>query len=71
MISIRSIPDFRKDEEALSEQAISSTILDVRDVPVDQLEELVGPVLAIELTRCLQRIKAENGLPLSSFNSGI
>jgi hypothetical protein len=58
----------------LSQQAINSPILDLRELSLGQLDQLAkrdDSVLANSIALYLDRVKAENGLPLSSFNSGI
>ena len=50
--------------------AIETVIPDLRDIPVDRLDEFAGSVLAHAIDEYRQRMKA-NGVPLSSFQARI
>jgi hypothetical protein len=52
------------------DQELKSVIPDLRNLPLDRLKPLGGSVLAHSIALYRQRIK-ENGVPLSSFQSGI
>lgn len=54
----------------LPEQELMSVLPDLRDLPLDQLAELGGSVLAQSIALYRKRIQ-EIGIPLSSFNSSI
>lgn len=60
----------RKDEETLSKLAINSGIPDMRGLPLDQITELGDSVLANSIAQFRERLN-ENGVPLSSFSSGM
>jgi len=59
-----------KDEMTLPQQDLRSTIPDLRNLPLDRIAELGDSVLAQSIALYQQRLK-DNGVPLSSFNSGI
>jgi len=54
----------------LPQQDLRSTIPDLRNLPLDRIAELGDSVLAQSIALYQQRLK-DNGVPLSSFNSGI
>lgn len=54
----------------LQQQVLRSAIPDLREVPVDRLAELGGPVLANSIHLYLQRLR-ESSVLLNSFNSSI
>jgi FXSXX-COOH protein len=54
----------------LHQQVFESAIPDLREVPMDRLAELAGPVLATSIDLYLQRLQ-ESSVPLSSFSSSI
>jgi FXSXX-COOH protein len=61
----------RKDEKTLLQQELSSDLPDLRELPLDRLDELGDSVLANSIDLYLQRLKESSETPFNSFNSGI
>ena len=55
---------------SLQQQALDSTIPDLRDLSLERLAELGDSALAQSIALYLQRLK-QTGVPLSSFNARI
>jgi hypothetical protein len=51
-------------------QNMKTAILDLKDIPLDQLEELGASPLAHAVALYQERLK-KNGVPLSSFNARV
>jgi hypothetical protein len=52
------------------DQALNTAIPDLRDLPLDLLEDLGGTALAHSIALYRERLR-ENGMPLSSFQARI